>query len=128
MRRVIYILVIVVVLLALSIFEYVAVANVLNTLKQSVGDIKVEYYKNANDITILQDDIIEIKDYWMDKESTICLMFNHKDLDNISDTLTKLAIYTENNDYYKAIIEINLLDEYMKNSDHIMSFTIHNIL
>ncbi len=128
MRRGIYILIITVFLLTLAIFEYVAVVNILNTMKESVSNIRQQYYENAANITVLKDDVTEIKDYWLDRESAICLMFNHKDLDDISNTLTKLVIYTENNDYYNASVEVGLLDEYMKHSDHKMSFSIHNIL
>lgn len=128
MKRVIYISVIVVVVLVLSTFEYYAVSNILNNMKDQVSNIKIEYQNNAEDITVLKDDIIAIKDYWTDRESRMCLMFNHKDLGDITDSLTKLAVHTENNDYYKAIVEVTLLDEYTSKSDHIMSFNIHNIL
>lgn len=127
MKRSHFVLAIVVLLTALAVFEYFAVKKILVHMENSVTQIKAEYVNNKDDITVLYDDISEIKNYWENRESRLCLMFNHKDLSSVSDALKRLTIYTAHNDYEKAIVEVVLLDGYTAKSQQVMGFNIHNI-
>lgn len=127
MKKAIFACILCVCLLALGIYEIVAVQNIISTLTTSTSELKEGYEKNELDITVMTQDITDLKEFWKGVECNLCLMFNHKDLSTITDSINKLESYTINNDYDNAIAEINLLIGYAEKTDHIMGFNIHNI-
>jgi len=128
MKRVITIIFISVLLLAFATAELIFVGNIVYNMEKSVNTIAQEYTSNKDDITVLEDKIKDIDDYWDKYESTLCLIFSHKDLSVTTDSLNKLMAYTKNNDYDNAIAEIELLKSMVEKNHHIMGFNIHNVL
>lgn len=117
-----------VLLLSLAIWEAVAVNGVISNLSESIDLIIDDFENHKNDITVLSKDVSEIKSFWDDRECTLCLMFNHKDLSDVTDSLNKLKTYTDLNDYDDALTELYLLQNFSSKATHIMGFNIHNIL
>lgn len=117
-----------VLLLSLAIWEAVAVNGVISNLSDSIDLIIDDFENHKNDITVLSKDVSEIKSFWDDRECTLCLMFNHKDLSDVTDSLNKLKTYTDLNDYDDALTELYLLQNFSSKATHIMGFNIHNIL
>ena len=115
-------------LLSLAIWEAVAVNGVISNLSDSIDLIINDFENHKNDITVLSKDVSEIKSFWDDRECTLCLMFNHKDLSDVTDSLNKLKTYTDLNDYDDALTELYLLKNFSSKATHIMGFNIHNIL
>jgi len=122
------ILIISLLLIGLATYESIAVNNLIVRIDTDVKKIYPKFYENESDITILYDELNEIDEYWTESESIMCLMFNHKDLGCITDSINKLKAYTRNNDYDNAIAEIELLKGYTEKNTHILGFNIHNIL
>lgn len=128
MKKAIFAAVLFLSLLALGLYEIIAVQNIIKTLTASSNELKVEYEENEEDISVATNKIVELKDYWKSVECNLCLMFNHKDLSTITDSINKLESYTINKDFDNAIAEVNLLIGYAEKTDHIMGFNVHNIL
>lgn len=128
MKKAIIILIITIALLSLATWEAIAVNNIIKVMDENVQSIAVKYQDNKEDITILYDELDDIDNYWTTRESMLCLIFNHKDLSSITDSINKLKAYTQNNDYDNAISEVELLKGYTEKNTHIMGFNIHNIL
>ncbi|MBQ9791757.1 MAG: DUF4363 family protein [Clostridia bacterium] len=128
MKRFLIVLTIMGAICALGIYELVSVQSVMNTLSLDISNIHSKVIEHEGDITSLSSDINVIKDYWIAHEEYICIMFNHKDLLPITESISRASANIENNNFDDTIIELNLLEEYAKNSAHIMSFHINNIL
>lgn len=128
MKRGIFMITLMVLLLSLAIWEAVAVNGVISNLSDSIDLIIDDFENHKNDITVLSKDVSEIKSFWDDRECTLCLMFNHKDLSDVTDSLNKLKTYTDLNDYDDALTELYLLQNFSSKATHIMGFNIHNIL
>ena len=128
MKRTITIISIAIILIAFATAELIIVSNIVTFMEKSINEISTKYSQNKEDITILSEEIKIIDDYWDKYESTLCLIFSHKDLSVTTDSLNKLMAFTENNDYDNAIAEIELLKSMVEKNHHIMGFNIHNVL
>ena len=128
MKRTITIIAIAIILITFAIAELILVGNIVDYMEDSINNIAVKYSENKDDISVLSEEIKTIDDYWDKYESTLCLIFSHKDLSVTTDSLNKLMAYTKNNDYDNAIAEIELLKSMVEKNHHIMGFNIHNVL
>ena len=115
-------------LISLATYELIAVNNIITKLETQVDALyeQVEHYKD--DLSPCENLITKVKTNWDNNEDGLCVIFNHKDLSNITDTLTKLQTLIFNNDYDNAIVEVALLKEYSQKNKHIMGFNIQNLL
>ena len=128
MRKAITIISLFTILITFGFIEVFCVRKVLTSMEDMITDLSLQYELNEENITIFYDDIGDIKEFWEEKESWLCFVFNHRDLSVITDSLNRLRAYTKNNDFDNAIAELCLLKEYSSESYHIMGFNIHNIL
>lgn len=128
MKRAIIIILIFIATITFAIVEMNYVQSILTTMENSITDLKQQYEINEENITQYYDKVSDIKEYWAKKESTLCFLFNHRDLSTITDSINRLQVYTQNNDYDNAIAELAILKEYSTENCHIMGFNIHNIL
>ncbi len=127
-KRLIIIIVLFVSLIGLATYEVISVNNIITSLESMVINLQTEITENKNDVSKTSNSVKDVKNYWNKHEEGLCLMFNHKDLSAITDTLSRLDSYVVNNDYDNAIAEINLLKEYSEKNHHIMGFNIQNLL
>ena len=128
MKKGILVLSIVIITIAFAIIELICVQKTLNNMETNVINLYSKYEEIEDNITIFSDDVDNLKDYWQNQEEWLSYLFNHRDLSTISDSINRLAAYTENNDYDNAICELALLKEYSSENHHIMGFNIKNIL
>ena len=115
-------------LFALATYEVVAISNINNQLETDVILLYEVFEDDPEHISSLTQTVAGLKEQWDSQEESLCLMFNHKDLSCITDTLTRLLASVKNNDYDNAIIEVNILKEYSKKNRHVMGFNLQNIL
>lgn len=127
-KRIIIVCIITLALIGLGTYEVIAVKNVNKELLENVNELHALTIENKDDLTILLPKVDGIKSDWDNIEPTLCLMFNHKDLSTVTDTLALYRAYVYNNDYDNAIAEISLLKEYAEKNDHVMGFNIQNLL
>lgn len=127
-KRAIMVLVIAVLLFTMAIVECILVDKFITKIDNEVGALFPVYEENKDDISILTEDANKIEQQWDKNEQLLCLMFNHKDIGAMTDSLTRLVEYTKQNNYDDAIVELNVLKEYTEKNHTIMGFNIHNIL
>lgn len=127
-KRAITISLLFVILFGVAIYELIAVHSIINTLEQYAYNLQTEITLNKDNVETVSNNVKDAKDYWNSKEDALCLMFNHKDLSTVTDTLNRLYSYVSNNDYDNAIAEVNLLKEYSEKNKHIMGFNFQNLL
>lgn len=127
MKRIIFIAIIFVALITLATIEVISVNNVIKHLEIETTEIQSQIEYNKEDVSVVFNKVENIKNYWNKYENKLCLIFNHKDLSTITDSLNKLSSYVENNDYDNAFVESNLLVEYATKSKHVMGFNLQNL-
>ena len=127
-KRIITIATLFAILLFLAFYELFAVNSLIDNLNQQTTNLQIEIYNNKETVSNTLSLVNETKNYWQKKETVLTLMFNHKDLSTITDTLSRLYSYVENNDYDNAIAEVNLLKQYSDKNKWIMGFNFQNIL
>ena len=115
-------------LIILAFYELVAVNNLITTLNEQATNLQTEIYENKEFVSNSINSVKKTKEYWNKNEIVLTLMFNHKDLSTITDTLSRLYSYVENNDFDNAIAEVNLLKQYSEKNKWIMGFNFQNIL
>ena len=116
-------------IIAIGTIEHITVQSVLHSLEHDIQVLHENIISHEGaDISIYTQDISKLKQYWIEHEEKICIMFNHKDLLPITESITRASANIKNNNHDDTIIELNLLEEYTENSAHIMSFHINNIL
>ena len=126
MKRLIVVLIMLVFLVGLATYEVVSIHNIIAFMDKSIDKLIPIYEENEEDITVASETLDMLGNYWFDRECNMCIMFNHKDLSMVSDSLNKLNTY--NNNFDDAIAELYLLQAYIEKADHIMGFNIHNVL
>lgn len=128
MKRIIAIVFLFLALITLATYEVVMVDKVIVKLENQVTSLSEMVKSNKEDLSIVETEISYIKKDWDSKEDNLCLMFNHKDLSAITDSLTRLKSYIYNNDYDNAVAEVDLLNEFARKNRHIMGFNMQNLL
>ena len=127
-KKGISVLVIFIITISFGIFEIINVHKTLITLENLVSDLYIKYELNQDNINQFYNETGDVREYWDYTKKWLCFLFNHRDLNTITDSLNKLRAYTKNNDYDNAICELELLKEYSSESYHILGFNIHNVL
>ena len=127
-KRAITVIIFTLILVGLGLAESIIVNKIVINLDNDVGALVTKYEANKDDVTSLLSDIDNIKQNWNKNENMLCLVFNHKDMSIITDSLSRLRTYTQNNDYDNGIVELKLLKVNTEKQPHIMGFNIHNIL
>lgn len=128
MKRIITIICLFLALITLATYEVIAVDKVITKLENQVIVLNDLVKNNKDDLSVVETEVNKVKSDWDSNEDNLCLMFNHKDLSVITDSLTKLKSYVFNNDYDNAVAEVDLLNEYAKKNRHIMGFNMQNLL
>ncbi len=127
-KKFISVLIIAVLLFGLATTEVVLVNKFIIDLDKEVDELIIEYEENKDDVVSVVPHIQSLKGKWDKNENALCLMFNHKDMTSITDCISRLLTYTENNNYDDGIVELNLLKEYSEKNPHIMGCNFNNIL
>lgn len=112
----------------LGLIECICVNNIINNLEYTVTYLQENIEKNEDDITVLYDTIDEQRDEWEKNETWLNLIFNHKDLSNICDNLSRLCSLIKLNNYEDSVVELNLLYENVFELKDMMGFNYQNIL
>lgn len=127
MKRIISIVIIIVALLGIGFYEVFSVNKVITTLEHEVNELQTEIKQGKDNLPAYANKVESAKNKWDKAEPSMCLVFSHKDLSTISDSLTKLLSYVQNDDYDNAYAEVDLLKSYSDKNKHIMGFNAQNI-
>ena len=119
--------------LVLSIFtlglvECISVNKIINGLEETVTYMQENIEEHKDDVSPLYDTIDKQRDIWEKNEVWLTLVFNHKDLSNICDNLSRLCSLIELNNFEDSYVELNLLYENVFELKDMMGFNYQNIL
>ena len=119
--------------LVLSIFtlglvECISVNKIINGLEETVTYMQEDIEEYKDDVSPLYDTIDKQRDIWEKNEVWLTLVFNHKDLSNICDNLSRLCSLIELNNFEDSYVELNLLYENVFELKDMMGFNYQNIL
>ena len=128
MKKGITVLIIFILTITFALVELVNVRTILDSMENSITYLHQEYELNEDNISIFYNKVGDIKEYWKEKVTWLCFLFNHRDLSVITDSINRLQVYTKNDDYDNAIAELAVLKEYSSENCHIMGFNINNVL
>ena len=128
MRKAITILTIFLLTIILGFIEVINVNKVLDTMENIFIDLERDFELNQDNITQFYDSVGDAKEIWENNGEWLCHIFNHRDLSAITDSINRLKAFTKNNDYDNAICELSLLKDYYSDTNHVMGFSIKNIL
>lgn len=128
MKRGILVIIIALLLLGGIIWEQIYVNDCIVNIKEKTTNL---YNLIFNSEGVVNETIInkteELDKYWKDKENWLCLVINHKDMEQIGEQITKLTILTKQNDLKQCEYEVELLKYYVEGSEHILCVTFQNI-
>ena len=127
MKKAIIVSLLTIFLFGLATYELIAVEKIISNLEVMTVELQTIITDNKENVVQTETDVKKVRDYWSKHEENLCLMFNHKDLSAVTDSLNKLKTYTYLNDYDDALTELYLLQNFAYKADHIMGFNIHNI-
>lgn len=128
MKRIIVILGIAVLLFSALIWEQVFINDSIGSLKTKCENV----YNLVNTKEILNDsstiDVInDLNTYWSDRESKLCLVINHKDMERVGEQIVKVLSLCKQNDKEQAKNEVELLKYYTDGYEHSIKLTFQNI-
>lgn len=115
-------------LFGLGLFEVLIVNKINTKLYQDVLNLETLFDENKDNISNIYIEVTRIKEEWDNKEPNLCLMFNHKDLSLVTDSLSLIQAYVIINNYPDAFAQMHLLKEYAEKNDHVMGFNMQNLL
>lgn len=116
-----------VILLAISIYEIIAVNNFINDFENTAIEIYETLENNKDKIDDYFTFVNNKKEKWNKQEKSLCLMFSYRDLTTINDCFSRLVAYVKNNDYDNACAEAELLLSYSEYNKEIMQLSFQNL-
>lgn len=127
-KRLITIIIITILLIALAITELILVEKFIKDLEMEVNKLVIMYEENKDNIVPLAQEVDALDKKLDSKEQLLGLMYNYKDINVISDCMTKIVEYSKQNNYDDAIVELKILQEYAHKNHDTMGCNFNNIL
>ena len=115
-------------LIGMVIAEQLYVADTLKYMQTETEQIKTTIFEN-NDInsTFLIEKINALDENWKKRESILCFIVNHKDMEKVGEQIEKLKVLISQNKKEEAEYEAQLLVYYVDGYEHFIAVTFQNI-
>lgn len=115
-------------LIGMVIAEQLYVADTLKYMQTETEQIKTTIFEN-NDInsTFLIEKINALDENWKQRESMLCFIVNHKDMEKVGEQIEKLKVLISQNKKEEAEYEAQLLVYYVDGYEHFIAVTFQNI-
>ena len=128
MKRIIVIILLSLILAGSLIYEQIFINDSVTLLKTKCQDVYDTIHQsiNINDESIIKK-VSELNDFWSNRESQLCLIINHKDMEKVGEQIVKVLTLCKQNDTKQAIYEVDLLKYYTEGYEHIIKVTFQNI-
>ena len=113
MKRIIVIILLSLILAGSLIYEQIFINDSVTLLKTKCQDVYDTIHQsiNINDESIIKK-VSELNDFWSNRESQLCLIINHKDMEKVGEQIVKVLTLCKQNDTKQAIYEVDLLKYY----------------
>ncbi len=120
---------IVLLLIGICVCEEVIVSNSLKDIQSKCYEIEnvlseLDDLKNMN-ITMKIDNLEYV---WTEDEKAMCLLVNHKNIQEIGQEIAKLKLYIASNDIDAFRVSIEEIKFYCHSYLHFMGANLHNVL
>ncbi len=125
MKTYIFTLAILVGIIALLVFNFFNVEKNSSQINNILTELEQSLIQKDEDK--IDENLKEALSFWEDKKETLLIFSNHKDLDQISQTFTKLKVRVEQKRYKEAIEEIYLARFFLEDITNNELPTISNI-
>lgn len=127
-KRIFIILSVAMLLVAIVTIEQIFLMTTFDYLKTETSAIKEEIFF-ATDINTesLIEKIDNLDGVWTKKESVLCWIVNHKDMEKIGEQIVKLKTLISQNKKQEAEYEVDLMVFYVNGYDHFVSVSFQNI-
>lgn len=115
-------------LIGLVVAEHIFVTDTINYLKTESISIKEEIF--SSDIIStdsLKEKIKSLDENWRQKENTLCLIVNHKDMEKVGEQIEKLKVLIEQDKKDEAEYEVQLLVYFVEGYEHFIAVSFQNI-
>lgn len=128
MKRYFVIVIILFLLAGALVWEQIFINQSIDILKEKSQEVYeiVTTSENISSQSVLRK-VEDLNNFWTKRESELCLVINHKDMEKVGEQITKLYSLCEQNDISQANIEVDLLKYYVDGYEHIMRLTFQNI-
>lgn len=128
MKRLIFILLIFFSLVGGMIWEQIFINKTIVSMQEQTNSLHNLITSSEQvDTPEILTKLNSLQEYWSDKENTICLLINHKDIENIGEQIEKLVSACEHNNKEQSDLEVHLLKYYVEGSEHVLKVTFQNI-
>ena len=126
--RIFIVIAIALLLTTLVVVEQIYMINTMQFLQTESAVIKNEIFdKNDINNAFLIEKINNFDNSWRKKESLLCLLVNHKDMEKVGEQIEKLKVLIIQNDKKQAENEAELLCYYVDSYEHFVSLSFQNI-
>lgn len=128
MKRVAGIVISLVFILAIAILESIA----SHTYLTSIYDDAINIANISNNSNFQGEEIVSLVDNidssWTEKEKILCLLVNHKDIEDIGEKITNIKTAIETNNYDAFDENLELVIFFAKSYKHLFGISVQNIL
>ncbi len=114
-------------MLGIGVWELSQVQAFIHTVTAEVEQIDQNFPSTESNITFLTPNLLTLQQHWEKNENWLCMLHNHKDLSVLTNTINELSVAVEENNYFDAKTNLNLLTTQTKKLPHTMTFSIQNI-
>ena len=119
-------------LLGFSIFEMIYASTTTDSLRKELLALQTEIStlieNEETDLSNATEDTISLIEYWDERESILCLMFNHNDMKDLTKEIIQIRSYLEQEDLEEAYVHCTLAVRQVDSLTHLIDTTIQNIL
>ena len=128
-KKYFHLLLIIIFLVGCCLVEEIIVTTYLDDIDQQVSEIQA-YVKdkeqlNTNELLFL---VENLDDSWSKKEYVLCMLVNHKDIEDIGIEIARLKSNLATSQIEDFNASLSLIRFYTKNYHHIMGTNLYNIL
>ena len=128
-KRTIHLVVIVVFLVAVCVWEEIAVNNYLGQIDEFVSAIQTQVNEGvAIDSQEMFFGVENLEEIWKQKESTFCVILNHQQVEVIGVEIARLKASVVNNDKFEFIISLTTIRFYVETLGHILGLSVQNLI
>lgn len=127
-NRYIYILIIVVILIAVCIWEQLMVSNYLSNMQIKVENV-ITFVEGVEDIntTEIYELVEDLETTWDSYQTALCYTVNLKDVEDIGIEITKMKVYIVENSVTDFNASLSLLLFYIDSYYNLMGISLQNI-
>ena len=117
------------ILVAVCVIEDKLVTTALERVDSYCYEIENAIKENDgignNEVNLL---VLNLEYNWLEDESKLCFLVNHKSIQEIGIEISKLASYIEQNDIKEFTVSLNLIKLHSDQYFHFMGASFYNIL